>query len=56
MMLLLDILNWVMLVGLVGLSLWVWQDASARRVEKKWKWALLMLVNPFALKKYMKLR
>jgi len=51
-----EILNWVLMAGLVALSVWVYQDASARRVEKRWKWALLMLLNPFALKKYMKLR
>jgi len=56
MMNVLDILNWVLMAGLVVLSVWVYQDASARRVEKRFKWALLMLVNPFALRKYLKLR
>ena len=43
-------------VMMVLLSIWVFIDGKKNQIEKSMKWALLMLVNPFAIKKYLKIR
>jgi len=42
--------------ALLALAVWVFIDARRNKIEKGLKWAFLMLINPFALKKYLKIR
>jgi len=51
-----EILNWVLTLAWMVLVLWVFVDGKKRNVEGAGKWALKMLLNPFAVRKYMKLR
>jgi len=51
-MTLVDILNWSVTILWVGLGVWVYCDASKHKLEKKLKWTFLIMVNPFALRKY----
>ena len=51
-MLILNIVSWM----LVSLAVVVFIDAKLRKVECAGRWALKMLVNPFALRKYFAVR
>jgi len=51
-----NVINWVMTLVWVALVIWVYADGKKNGVEKAGKWALTMLWNPFAVKKYMKIR
>ena len=51
-----DLIINVMGLAVVILAVVVFIDAKRNNVEKKVKWALLMLINPFALKKYLNIR
>ena len=41
---------------LLALAIWVFIDATRNKVEKRMKWALQMLINPFAIRRYLKAR
>ena len=51
-----EILNWAATILWMALIIWVFVDGKKRGVEGAGKWAMKMLLNPFAVRKYMKLR
>jgi len=55
-MTLFDILNWGLTILWLGWGTWVYMDARKHNMEKKLKWTLRLMVNPFAMKKYKKAR
>jgi len=55
-MTLLDIINWSLTIIWLVFGLWVFKDATSRKIPKRLKWTLLLMINPFSLKKYKQIR
>lgn len=49
-------INWGVSLAWFGLVAWVYVDGKKNGVEKAGKWAMKLLLNPFAVRKYMRVR